>query len=107
MQFIGSALLFAASDWRLTMPLVFWLVAYIVALRYFVPKIKQRSTESSEARSMLVGRIVDSYTNIMTVKLFAHAEREDTYAREALTEQMQKWQASHRLITGMESCFTP
>jgi ATP-binding cassette subfamily B multidrug efflux pump len=101
-QFIGSALLFAASDWRLTVPLVFWLAAYIVTLRYFVPRIKQRSTESSEARSMLVGRIVDSYTNIMTVKLFAHAEREDTYAREALTEQMQKWQASLRLITGME-----
>jgi ATP-binding cassette, subfamily B, multidrug efflux pump len=101
-QFVGSALLFAASDWRLTIPLVIWLGAYIVALRYFVPRIKQRSTESSEARSMLVGRIVDSYTNIMTVKLFAHAEREDTYAREALTEQMQKWQASLRLITAME-----
>ncbi|CAA2138050.1 ABC transporter ATP-binding protein [Hyphomicrobium sp. ghe19] len=101
-QFVGSALLFAASDWRLTIPLIIWLVAYIVALRYFVPRIKQRSTEASEARSMLVGRIVDSYTNIMTVKLFAHAEREDTYAREALTEQMQKWQASLRLITAME-----
>jgi ATP-binding cassette subfamily B multidrug efflux pump len=101
-QFVGSALLFAASDWRLTVPLVIWLVAYIVALRYFVPRIKERSTKSSEARSMLVGRIVDSYTNIMTVKLFAHAEREDTYAREALTEQMQAWQASLRLITAME-----
>ncbi|CEJ88484.1 Uncharacterized ABC transporter ATP-binding protein HI_1051 [Hyphomicrobium sp. GJ21] len=101
-QFIGSALLFAASDWRLTIPLIIWLAAYIVALRYFVPRIKERSTKSSEARSMLVGRIVDSYTNIMTVKLFAHAEREDTYAREALTEQMQAWQASLRLITGME-----
>ena len=51
---------------------------------------------------MLVGRIVDSYTNIMTVKLFAHAEREDAYARAALTDQMSKWQASLRLITGME-----
>jgi len=101
-QFIGSAVLFAASDWRLTIPLIIWLVAYIVALRYFVPRIKERSTKSSEARSMLVGRIVDSYTNIMTVKLFAHAEREDTYAREALTEQMQAWQASLRLITAME-----
>jgi ATP-binding cassette subfamily B multidrug efflux pump len=101
-QFIGSALLFAASDWRLTIPLIAWLVAYVVALRYFVPRIKARSTEASEARSMLVGRIVDSYTNIMTVKLFAHAEREDIYAREALTEQMTKWQASLRLITGME-----
>jgi ATP-binding cassette subfamily B multidrug efflux pump len=101
-QFIGSALLFAVSDWRLTVPLVIWLAAYIVTLRYFVPRIKERSTKSSEARSMLVGRIVDSYTNIMTVKLFAHAEREDTYAREALTEQMQAWQASLRLITAME-----
>jgi len=101
-QFFGSAFLFAASDWRLTIPLGLWLVAYIVALRYFVPRIKERSTEASEARSMLVGRIVDSYTNIMTVKLFAHADREDTYAREALSDQMSKWQASLRLITGME-----
>ncbi len=101
-QFVGSAFLFAASDWRLTIPLVIWLVAYVVTLRYFVPRIKERSTISSEARSMLIGRIVDSYTNIMTVKLFAHAEREDAYAREALTEQMEKWQASLRLITGME-----
>ena len=61
-----------------------WLAAYIVALVVFVPRIKERSTEASEARSMLVGRIVDSYTNILTVKLFAHAEREDAYARDAL-----------------------
>lgn len=101
-QFIGSTLLFAASDWRLTIPLIIWLVAYTVALRHFVPRIKERSTEASEARSMLVGRIVDSYTNIMTVKLFAHAEREDAYVREALTDQMEKWQASLRLITSME-----
>jgi ATP-binding cassette subfamily B multidrug efflux pump len=101
-QFFGAAILFAASDWRLTIPLLIWLVAYVVALSYFVPRIKERSTEASEARSMLVGRIVDSYTNIMTVKLFAHADREDAYARDALREQMSKWQASLRLITGME-----
>ena len=58
-----------------------WLAAYIVVLAIFVPRIKERSTEASEARSMLVGRIVDTYTNILTVKLFAHAEREDGYAR--------------------------
>jgi ATP-binding cassette subfamily B multidrug efflux pump len=104
-QFVGAAILFAASDWRLTIPLILWLAAYIVALSFFVPRIKERSTAASEARSMLVGRIVDSYTNIMTVKLFAHAEREDTYAREALSEQMQKWQASLRLITGMEAAL--
>ncbi len=101
-QFGGALILFWAADWRLTLPLLAWLVAYIVALSYFVPRIKKRSTDSSEARSMLIGRIVDSYTNILTVKLFAHAEREEEYARDAFRDQMQKWQASLRLITGME-----
>ncbi len=101
-QFFGAAALFAAADWRLTIPLLAWVTGYTWVLFYFVPRIKARSTEASEARSMLVGRIVDSYTNIMTVKLFAHAEGEDAYARAALTDQMSKWQASLRLITGME-----
>jgi ATP-binding cassette subfamily B multidrug efflux pump len=101
-QWLGAAVIFAAADWRLLLPLLAWLGAYMVALVIFVPLIKQRSTEAAEARSMLVGRIVDSYTNILTVKLFAHAEREDTYARAALAEQMGKWQASLRVQTAME-----
>jgi ATP-binding cassette, subfamily B, multidrug efflux pump len=101
-QFFGAVALFAAADLRLVIPLMLWLGLYITAISYFVPRIKQRSTDASEARSMLVGRIVDSYTNILTVKLFAHAEREDSYARVAFNEQMQKWQASLRLITTME-----
>ena len=79
-QWVGAAVIFAAADWRLLIPLVAWLALYIAALIVFVPRIKERSTAASEARSMLVGRIVDSYTNILTVKLFAHAEREDDYA---------------------------
>jgi ATP-binding cassette subfamily B multidrug efflux pump len=101
-QWIGAAVVFAAADWRLLIPLVVWLALYVVALVVFVPRIKERSTESSEARSMLVGRIVDSYTNILTVKLFAHAEREDAYARSALEEHLCKWQASLRLVTVMD-----
>jgi ATP-binding cassette subfamily B multidrug efflux pump len=101
-QWVGAAVVFAAADWRLLVPLLVWLAAYFGALFYFVPRIKERSTEAAEARSMLVGRIVDSYTNILTVKLFAHAEREDAYAREALSEQMHKYQASLRLQTQME-----
>jgi ATP-binding cassette subfamily B multidrug efflux pump len=101
-QWVGAAVIFAAADWRLLAPLLFWLVAYLGALLYFVPRIKERSTAAAETRSMLVGRIVDSYTNILTVKLFAHAEREDAYARDALEEQMSKWQASLRLQTSME-----
>ncbi len=98
----GALVLFWQADWRLTLPLLAWLVAYGIAIVYFVPRIKQASTEASEARSMLMGRIVDSYTNILTVKLFAHADREDGYARDGLAEQMQKWQASLRLLTRLE-----
>ncbi|MGL4395704.1 MAG: ABC transporter ATP-binding protein [Hyphomicrobium sp.] len=101
-QFFGAVVLFATADLRLVIPLLVWLVVYVAALRYFVPRIKQRSTDTSEARSMLVGRIVDSYTNILTVKLFAHADREDGYARVAFREMMEKWQSSLRLITTME-----
>jgi len=101
-QWAGAAVVFAAADWRLLIPLLAWLAAYIGALFYFVPRIKERSTEAAEARSMLVGRMVDSYTNILTVKLFAHADREDDYARAALHEQMSKYQASLRIQTAME-----
>jgi ATP-binding cassette subfamily B multidrug efflux pump len=101
-QWVGAAVVFTAADPRLLVPLLLWLGIYIAALFYFVPRIKARSTEAAEARSMLVGRIVDSYTNILTVKLFAHAAREDTYARSALEDQMAKWQASLRLVTAMD-----
>jgi ATP-binding cassette subfamily B multidrug efflux pump len=101
-QWVGAAVVFAAADWRLLIPLVVWLALYICALIVFVPRIKERSAAASEARSMLVGRIVDSYTNILTVKLFAHAEREDAYARGALQDQVDKWQASLRLVTAMD-----
>ena len=101
-QLGGTAVLFAAADWRLVLPLVAWVAAYAVALRHFVPKIQRLSTEAAEARSMLVGRIVDSYTNITTVKLFSHTDREDAYARRALEEQMSKWGASNRNLTAME-----
>jgi len=101
-QWVGAAVVFAAADWRLLLPLLLWLVAYAGTLFHFVPRIKERSTAAAEARSMLVGRIVDSYTNILTVKLFAHADREDAYARDALEDQMAKYQASLRLQTSME-----
>lgn len=82
--FTGALFLFAASDLRLTAPMVAWMVGYILTLRYFVPKLRQISMEQAEARSMVTGRVVDSYTNIPTVKMFAHAQAEDHYAREGM-----------------------
>ncbi len=69
---------------------------------YFVPRIKDRSAIISEARSSLTGRIVDSYTNIPTLKLFAHTDREDDYARESITDHTRKFHDQQRLITLME-----
>ena len=98
--YITSAIaLFSAADPRLAGPLLIWLVMFIATLIYFVPRIKERSRIMSEARSMLTGRVVDSYTNILTVKLFAHAEREDDYARFAINDHTEKFQDQLRLIT--------
>ncbi len=100
--YTASALvLFAEADWRLAMPLLVWIGCYLLILRQFVPRTKQKSEEISEARSLLTGRIVDSYTNIHTVKLFAHAEREDAFARQALEDHTAVFYAQQRLITGM------
>lgn len=96
--YAGSAIvIFAQSDVRMAMPIVVWLGLYAVVITYFVPRIKKRSTVQSEARSVLTGRIVDSYSNIMTVKLFAHAEREDDFAREAITDHTTKLTSMIRL----------
>ena len=101
-HWIGAAILFAQADWRLAIPLLLWLAVYIGALFHFVPRIEKLSAAMSDARSMLTGRIVDSYTNISTVKLFAHTEREDAYARDAMAEFMGRYQQQLRLNTQME-----
>ena len=67
--------------------------------------VSERAIETSEARSMLTGRIVDSYTNILTVKLFAHTEREDLYAQTAMEEQLEKLKIQLRLTTLMETAL--
>lgn len=99
---ITSLVLFAEADWRLMLPLIAWIFAYASTLRYFVPRIKARSVISSEARSKLMGCIVDGYTNITTLKLFAHTDLEQRYAQEAIGEQTQKTQQASRMLTCMD-----
>ena len=100
---LTAVVLFVQADLRLIGPLIVWFAAYALVLGYFVPRVKQRAVATSEARSMLTGRIVDSYTNILTVKLFAHTEREDDYARSAMREQLDRLQDQLRLTTLMET----
>ena len=99
--FLGALALFIEADWRLAAPLFFWLFAYGGMLWYFVPRLSQLSEAQSDARSMVTGRIVDSYTNIPTVKLFAHAAREETYAREGMDHMLGTVHASMRMVTRM------
>lgn len=103
---ISSLVLFAEADWRLMIPLLTWIVAYIGALYYFVPRVKERSVEASDARSKLMGRIVDGYTNIATLKLFAHTNFEQQYAKEAIEEQTVKAQMAGRVVTSMDVTIT-
>jgi ATP-binding cassette subfamily B multidrug efflux pump len=78
--------LMALADWRLGLPTLLWFVGYLVFLRYFVPRMRDLARASSEVRSHVMARVVDSYTNILTVKLFARLADEDAYVREVIDE---------------------
>ncbi|MBB4347188.1 MULTISPECIES: ABC transporter ATP-binding protein [Rhizobiaceae] len=84
--FVSMLALVVAVEWRLVLPLILWFVFYVLILRYFIPRLRKLSSEQADARSMMTGRIVDSYTNIGTVKLFSHAGREESYAKEGMNE---------------------
>ncbi len=96
---LSALTLMLAYDWRLAVPVLCWVVGYLVFLRHFVPRMRDLSRVSSEARSMVMGRVVDSYTNILTVKLFSRARAEDAYVREAVDEHREKIAAHMRLTT--------
>lgn len=82
--FIGMVSVVATADWRLSLPLLIWIIVYITLLAYFIPKFKQIAERQADARAEMTGRIVDTYTNIHTVKLFSHSQREADYAKEAM-----------------------
>jgi ATP-binding cassette subfamily B multidrug efflux pump len=95
----SALILLASADPWLALPIACWFVAYLGMLCIFVPRMRDRSKHVSEARSLLTGRVVDSYTNILTVKLFARAQEEDAYVREAVDEHTGMFHASLRLNT--------
>jgi ATP-binding cassette subfamily B multidrug efflux pump len=99
--FTGMVLIVASADWRLALPLGGWVVSYSLLLVYFIPRLGRVSEEQADARSTMTGRIVDSYTNIQTVKLFSHARREAAYARESMAGFMDTVYRSMRLVTSL------
>ena len=95
----SAVLLLAHIDWRLAIPMLVWFCGYGLMLRYFVPRMRDRSRAMSEVRSALTGRIVDSYTNILTVKLFARARDEDSFVRETIDDHTATHRRQLRLTT--------
>ncbi|MCR0983626.1 ABC transporter ATP-binding protein [Roseomonas populi] len=89
----------AGADWRLALPILLWFLAYAAFLRVVVPRLRDRSRAASEQRSLLTGRIVDAYTNILSIKLFARAEREDAFVAEGVTGLTAAFQRQMRQIT--------
>jgi len=99
--FVSMLVLVAQADLRLVMPLLVWLVLYICLQLFFVPKLKKVASIQADARSSMTGRIVDSYTNIATVKLFSHSQRESDYAKESMDGFLQTVYTQMRLATGL------
>ena len=97
--FASALVLFGLADWRLTAPLLVWLVGYLALMVIFLPRLRAISEAQSEARSQLTGRIVDAYTNIATVKMFSSSRDEDGYAREGMRGMLDTVYPQMRLAT--------
>ena len=96
---VSAFVLMALADWRLGLPMLLWFTGYLVFLRYFVPRMRDLARASSEVRSHVMARVVDSYTNILTVKLFARLADEDAYVREVIDEHQDAIAAHMKLIS--------
>ncbi|MEZ5894440.1 MAG: ABC transporter ATP-binding protein [Parvularculaceae bacterium] len=101
--FISMVVLVGQADWRLAAPLGVWIIAYVSLIAWFVPRLAKASERQADARSDMTGRIVDSYTNISTVKLFSHAGREQSYAREGMGNFLDTVHPQMRLVTQFNS----
>jgi ATP-binding cassette subfamily B multidrug efflux pump len=97
--FSAMVFLVADADFRLVAPLLLWLVLYICLQCYFVPRLKDVASRQADARSEMTGRIVDSYTNINTIKLFSHTSREASYARDSMNVFLTPVYQQMRLVT--------
>ena len=102
---ITTLFLVASADLRLCLPLLIWLFFYISLQVFFVPKLKNISQIQANSRSTMTGRIVDSYTNIVTLKLFSHSKRESNYVKDGMTDFLNTVHPQMRLVTCLNICL--
>ncbi len=101
--FVGIVVVAGQAEWRLMVPLLVWAAVYGLTLWWFIPRLARASEAQADARSMMTGRVVDAYTNIQTVKLFSHADRERDYSREAMDAFLVTVHRQMRLITAFNA----
>lgn len=102
--FISIVVLVFSINWRLGLPLLGWFAVYVVILRVLLPKLQRTSEAQADARSVMTGRLVDSYTNMATVKLFAHSQRESEYAKQGMEQFLSTVHPQMRLATMLYAC---
>jgi ATP-binding cassette, subfamily B, multidrug efflux pump len=103
---LGTIGILLAQDWRLAAPIMVWFVLYITLLVWMIPRQREASRYASEKRSALTGRVVDSYTNILTLKLFAKVRDEDKHVRESFSELDAAFASQMRLSTSFIAWLT-
>lgn len=103
---IGAGAILSSADARLVLPLLVWLGLYAALVRWTLKRAGPASKAASDARSAVIGRVVDAYTNIHSVKLFAHHDREISYAKDAIETAREKFQVEMRVVTKMDIMLT-
>ena len=100
--FVTLTLVIGTFDLWMLVPFLLWLVMYVSSLVYFIPRLGRVAKRQADARSIMVGRVTDAYTNIQTVKLFSHAGREASYAKDSMHQFLTTVNSQMRLATGFE-----
>ena len=100
--FVTLSLIMGSFSLWMLVPFLIWLTAYISAMRFFLPRLGAIAKAQANARSNMVGRITDAYTNIQTIKLFSHAGREADYAKESMDEFLTTVHQQMRLVTWLQ-----
>lgn len=102
---VTGIVLLASADVKLAIPLIVWFIVYLIMLRVFVPKLRSIAEIQADARSTMTGRIVDSYTNILTIKLFSHSNRENKYIQEGMEQFLDTVHPQMRIVTVLNVCL--
>lgn len=102
--FVSSGVILLSLDRWLLLPFVLWIVGFVLTMRFLIPRLGKTAQRQADARSLMTGRITDAYSNIATVKLFSHGEREARYAKESMQEFMQTVHDQMRLASLLDVC---